>query len=178
MRLTKAMRDTFVRAVMLDVPKVDYQDQLRKRVLEMTRAAFPPALVRAQQQFPSWFHYVNIHITRTIDGTNQTVVGVNFPFSSSGSHYNELRSEVLADEEVCRLANAYVAQANARITTEKELRALALSCTTCEQLVGVAPQLASYLPEPEAKSTPNLPVATHVLHRLSAQGFPMTKGSH
>lgn len=172
MRLTNAMRDVFVRAVILDVPQVDYGELIRARVLEMVKGHYPPLVSQAAKQHPDWLHRTNIYVEREVKGRRTTVVGVSFIFSTDGEAYRAFRAEVNNDPEVGKLCDSHLTQAEIRNTLQSELTALAQGCGTREQLLKAAPTFAAYLPDPEVKASALLPVTTDLVRRLKKQGWP------
>jgi hypothetical protein len=66
MRLTKTIRESFVRAAMNDVPQTDYNEQITKLAKQEAEAMMPPKIAEAYKLHPDWFksegHYMGYEI--------------------------------------------------------------------------------------------------------------------
>ena len=69
MRLTNFLRDGFIRAVMHDVPKIDYEEQAQKMAREAIRARFTkafPGLDYDKVGESGWFESGSVDMPRHI----------------------------------------------------------------------------------------------------------------
>jgi hypothetical protein len=156
MRLTNGMRDVFVRAVMDDVPSVDYEEQARAVIQSYFVRAMPPK-VRAVYNDP------------------QTRVYLERDWRSVGSVSGQFcgRGEIPADvqAQVAELMAKHKAQQQQHRDLRSSLYAVARSCHTRKALAARLPEFAKYMPSDGAPPTPNLPVANLVPSFIAA-GWP------
>lgn len=161
-RLQKHEKDAFVRAVLQDVPTVDYQEQADKIVQEWAERQMPSEVLVAFRKHPDWIRgrYLSMPgclssiYTRTAT-ENSSVIQDDHP-----DVYARLRE----------LAEAADEQADTIQELRNQLTAAIEPCTTIAQAVKKLPEFEKYLPK-EAEVTPDLPVA-NLVAGLTKAGWP------
>ena len=169
MNLNQYDRSAFVKAVMDDVPSVDY----KQRALDMTIAAvlkLLPKEVRAVYKLCP--EYLDKNSPNTPGGLDEPYMPT--PRTESGSSdYNCISKrdpETWAKLE--ELAELNKAQHNQRDALENKLIAVIGACRTLKQAQERLPEFAKYLPaERGTTGVSNLPVA-NVIADLTAAGWP------
>lgn len=165
MRLTKDDKFAFVRAVMNDVPQVDYAEQVRQKVQEWCFAAMPAELRPVAKKYPEFFE------TRYV----YTPSGCPSVWAICSPEHNGHSFEAKFPEkwvELTGIGQRSKAQDAALCALEERVGALINTCTTLKQAEERLPEFAKYLPadrDPAVKS--NLPVA-NTLAELQAAGWP------
>jgi hypothetical protein len=164
MRLTKTLREAFVRAAMQDVPKVDYDEQIRKLALQETVAMMPPDVAKAYKANPEWFGSDNHYL-----GMQPGYVYLPMPRTIS------LKPEALS--KITVLGDEALAQKKRRKDLEAKLSAAAESCTTRKALADLLPEFAKYLPEDEAAACKTLPAVANIVADFTKAGWPKAKAT-
>lgn len=162
MKLTNVIRDAFVRAVMADVPFVDYQQQGRDLIFQHAIESMPP-LVRAAWDSPDCKQYINQNYWH------------NPQFHQFGccvpSEDNfKPAPKVLA--KLKELATLLKTQAEKHQQLKTNIRTVALSVTTRKALADALPEFEKYLPEDEAKANRLLPCVQNVVADFVKAGWP------
>lgn len=176
MKLTNAIRDAFVRAVMNDVPQVDYVEQVRTEVYKKAVERLPQA-ARALWEDPKTKPFV---VTGMVHVGGRVRIGVaEVPGFDGGSWNTEMVGAAKGEQEAFfaqfdELIAKRDAQDEHRAGLESKLRAVAYSCTTRKALLERLPEFEKYLPEEDAKST-QLPAVANLVAELTQAGWP--KGS-
>lgn len=164
MKLTNNIRDAFVRAVMQDVPKIDFDEQARKLVLDDSAAQLPPkikALVRSAETAP---------FVRTTDyWTNMSDLGIYKAYAASGDKYAPTPDTLL---ELKRLNDLKREQEATRSALRARLKSVALGATTRKALADALPEFEKYLPADEAKAVRSLPIVANVVADFVKAGWP------
>lgn len=161
MRLTKVIRDAFVRAAMDDVPKKDYQAKIHKLIQDDAIAQLPPK-VKAIAQDKDLRHFLNTE-THYISGYNCSNVRV--------MHHEYQRSPSVntqVEAMLVELAN----QVEKRNELLSKLQATADAVTTRKALIDLLPEFEKYLPADEAKAVATLPAVANVLSDFVKAGWP------
>lgn len=161
MKLSNTIRDAFIRAVMADVPSVDYGVVFQDYALRVSADALPVA-VRRLWNDPKTREWV---ATRNVFG-----------------HYNGLIAEVpgfdrdalkkLLTPERERLSALKKEQEATRNVLEQRVKAAAYSVGTRKALVEMLPEFERYLPADEAAANRQLPVVANLAADLTAAGWP------
>ncbi len=160
MRLTNTLRDAFIRAVMQNVPRVDYDAQVTKLVQADIRAQLP-AKVREIADDPDLRHYLNCETIYTTSAfSNVTVYG-------NGS----ARLTDAAKAEMNALTLKYRAQSSTRDSLKSRLRACAYGVSTRKALAEMLPEFERYLPADEPAAMRSLPVVANVINEFKAAGW-------
>ena len=158
MKLTNNDRAAFVRAVMLDVPKVDHAEQARKLVTDAATAKLPKA-VKALWDDPKTREFVACNTYCSMPGSLGTTRTPPVAFTMPKKL-----------EELAELANAQ------RISHEElrnKVRALIGGCSTIKQAADRLPEFTKYLPASrDGVITGNLPAVANVVTELVQAGWP------
>lgn len=157
MKLTKYAKETFIRAVMADVPKEDYKEKAAKIMEEDAQQQRPALIATAYAAHPAYFNRKNIYVE---DLGYVTVCGVASEFQPSEPALQKLR-------EISKLE---AAQDNLRCEIRSRSEAVVGSCSTDKQLRQRLPELEKYLPS-EATDTQNLPQCGNLIAELTAAGW-------
>ena len=161
MRLTKVIRDAFVRAAMADVPQEDYQAKIHKLIQDDAIASLPPK-VKAIAQDKELRHFLKTE-SHFISGYNCSNVRVIHPEYQRSPSVNTQVEAMLVE-----LAN----QVEKRKELRSKLQATADAVTTRKALVDLLPEFEKYLPADEAKAVATLPAVANVLSDFVKAGWP------
>jgi hypothetical protein len=161
MRLTKVIRDAFVRAAMADVPKEDYEAKIHKLIQDDAIAQLPPK-IKAIAQDKELRHFLKTE-THYIPGYWISNVRVMHP-----DYERSLNANTQVETLLVEAANQ-MEQMNALKT---KLQAAADAVTTRKALVDLLPEFEKYLPADEAKAVATLPAVANVLSDFVKAGWP------
>jgi hypothetical protein len=161
MRLTKTIREAFVRAAMDDVPKVDYQAQIHKLIQDDAISKLPPK-IKAIALDKDLRHFVRTE-THYIEG---------FHISNARVMHPEYSRSPNVDEQVKALLVEYEDQRQRMKALKTKLTATAEAVTTRKALVELLPEFEKYLPADEAKALATLPAVANVLSDFVKAGWP------
>ena len=170
MRLTKADKEAFVRAVMDDVPKVDYDEQAKKLVMEELVERMPAEVKAVYKTAPEWLtsNYICLR------GNLQSFYGPVRKYTDTAEFAPRL-SEKLS-EKLSELSAAKKEQTGTHNEIRAKVRATIDSCTTLKQAKERLPEFEKYLPtERGSFSTANLPAVTNLVADLMNLGWPKTQ---
>ena len=170
MRLSTSMRQAFIRAVMDDVPFVDYDEQLRQLAQKTVDGYRPAALVRELALDPNiqdWLNrdYQYIHKYQK----SFCLVGAK----QSLDRLNADKDFTLAAVNLRKLQQAQLEQ---RSALETKLKASAQACQTRAQLAKALPEFEKYLPI-EAGNNKCLPALANLMSDFMAAGWPKQPAS-
>ena len=180
MKLTKLMRQAFVRAAMDDVPKENFEEHASKVLNDWSRSTLPPK-VQALLNDKTLAQYVNS------DGTWVTVHNKRKAGYASRVHvhytaYGDFR---LADDReppegimrsVRALMERQFEQEERLETLRAKLEAAANSVTTRKALVEMLPEFEKYLPAEQAPPSRMVPVVVqNVVADFVKAGWPKNK---
>ena len=170
MRLSTSMRLAFVRAVMDDVPFVDYDEQLRQLAQKTVDGYRPAALVRALDLDPSIQDWLNRDY-QFISKYSQSfcLVGAK----QSLDRLNADKDFTLAAQNLRKQQQAQLEQ---RSALETKLKASAQACQTRAQLAKALPEFQKYLPI-EAGNSKCLPALANLMSDFMAAGWPKQPAS-
>lgn len=161
MRLTKVIRDAFVRAAMADVPQRDYQAEIHKLLQDDAISKLPPK-VKAIADDKDLRHFLKTE-SHYINGYQCSNVRVMHPEYTRSPKVNE-RVEALLVE--------FAEQNASNNALRTKLAATADAVTTRKALVDLLPEFEKYLPADEAKAIATLPAVTNVLSDFVKAGWP------
>ena len=170
MRLSTSMRLAFVRAVMDDVPFVDYDEQLRQLAQKTVDGYRPAALVRALALDPNiqdWLNrdYQYIHKYQK-----------SFCLVGSKQSLDRLNTDKDFVSAAQNLRKQQQAQLEQRSALETKLKASAQACQTRAQLAKALPEFEKYLPI-EAGNSKCLPALANLMSDFMAAGWPKQPAS-
>lgn len=164
MKLTKIIREAFVRSVMNDVPQVDYVEQYQKLYQDAALAAAPPEVRALYPKHKDWllkeYHYLS----------DSAIPG----FYCYG--YRDFTIAEAAQAALDRIEKAYVQQREARQDLETKLTAVTQSCTTRKALAEALPEFEKYLPAEAVKGS-NLPALANVVTDFMKAGWPKDRAA-
>lgn len=165
MKLTNYIRDAFVKAVMADVPKIDYNEQAEKiarnQLSEMLEAAFPGVKINSKNAI--WLNSGSI----SMPGDLSTIHGIR-------PDYECLRSTP-AWAKMTELNKLYAEQRAKRNALSSQLRGAAYACNTTKQLRELLPEFDKYLPAEEEKTCRTLPAVANIVADFTKAGWPIKK---
>lgn len=163
-RLNKYERDSIRRAVMSDVPEVDYASQMQSRGQAVAVEALPPEIRRiwANGKLRGYVKSFRIYL----DCMSITVPGADD---------DGLSNRIKSDPELVRLHELHDAQRETRQQLDRKLRYGFASISTTKQFAERFPELVKYLPA-ENQPVANLPASTDVMDALKAAGLPTEEG--
>lgn len=170
MKLTKSDREAFVRAVIDDVPTVDYQEQAETLVRSVALSTFPEDLRPMVTKYPDYFedHYV------WLPGQLQ-----NRYFKIDKSCAYELFKGKFPEiwKQLSALAKQLEEQNERVRTLRQQLSGVIESCSTLKQAKERLPEFEKYLPqERNGVAVANLPAISNLVTDLMAAGWPKSKG--
>lgn len=163
MKLTKSNRDTFVRAVMNDVPMIDYNDIGQKIAIEESIKMLPDEIRKVYKKYPQFIKAS--HVWTPGDLQNYML-----PCVDSG----DIKNNKEAWEKLEAVAAQKRAQSVARETLKEKIRSVIYSCNTLAQAKKLLPEFEKYLPSSTdpAPIDRSLPVVANVVKDLMAAGWP------
>jgi uncharacterized protein (DUF2342 family) len=165
MRLTNYIRDAFVTAAMQDVPKVDYESQIRQAYVDAYVAAMPPDVAKTYKKNPEWFNHSYKHVQ-----------GVNTSFrvpSPENAPYTALDSQRVA--AINLLAEKAKTQRTTRNELAERLKGIAYGATTRKALLDALPEFEKYLPEDTPKGSRSVPAIANLVSDFTKAGWPAKK---
>jgi hypothetical protein len=157
MRLTTAHRDAFVRAVMDDVPSIDYQTRAEEIVRALAVNNLPPPIQAIWKERLD----LRVHIAQS--------TYVNLPYPLHGRYMPADPGELPAEVDEC--ATLLTQQKVFRNDLRQKLSTMIAACSTLASAHKNLPEFAKYLPA-EVVPTKNLPAVANVVAELSKAGWP------
>lgn len=158
MRLTETLRAAFVRAVMADVPRVDYETMTADEARRMSIANMPKWLQDACTKHKELLGYLRT----TSDGASGA------SFFLAGPRTDENKATLV------RLVEQKSQQRAARYELEKKLEKVVRGCNTTKQLADALPEFAKYLPKENAVDR-SVPTVANVVADFMQAGWPGEK---
>jgi hypothetical protein len=170
MKLTKLQKEVFVRAVMTDVPRIDYVEKAIAYTKDLMRKSLPKEIVEIlDNKNISYFikhEGFSFSIYGKFDNSAYYICRIHYPHSEDFS-FNDEQSEFLF-----RIYEQNKAQTEELLSMEGKLEALIAGCSTLAKAKLTLPEeLHKYLPE-ETSFTSNLPMVTNIIEDLKTLGFP------
>ena len=159
MRLTKSMKQAFVRRVMDDTEVINYQQQAYDLVESCIQEQMPEAL-RTVAQDKEMRKVLNNHYVE--------VEGFSY-LSIAGARGLSVTPAV--NKQIAQLHDMSVHQQKLREAAQDRLNVAVEGCTTLKALRERFPELAKYMPAEKVKEHP-VPSVTGVLSALTAAGWP------
>lgn len=174
MKLTKNLRAAFIRAVMQDVPQVDYTELLRTEVTKRVHAGLPKEIQAALKS-----DVASEYIVRGYMDVGGNSIALPMPkdmtskWRSSGIEHPALSAD---DRKFIRDTLSKKATQDEKLKTLREkLEAAAGAATTRKALLELLPEFERYLPEETAKALRTLPVVQNVVSDFVKAGWPKGK---
>ena len=165
MRLTKSDKEAFVRAVMDDVPNVDYHEQVRSKLKAWGIESLPEEMRPLAKKYPDYFnaHYIG---TPAYCPSVKTICDPNWSWSGFQEREPAKYAELVA------LGELEGEQQKTRDALRRKITGLINECSTLKTAQQRLPEFVKYLPaERDVTGTVNLPVA-NVLAELTNLGWP------
>lgn len=168
MQLNQYDREAFVRAVMDDVPKVDYQTRGRKLAVEALDSLQPPEIAAVKAAgLTNWLDSTYIYVPGNLD---------NFYYKA------KYENNVLRDQkpkvwkQLEEISGKLQDQTSKRAALTESLTSAIKACKTLKQAQERLPEFVKYLPaERDTHGTLNLPVVTNLVADLVKEGWPKEK---
>lgn len=169
MRLTNIDRNAFIKAVMDDVPSVDYKEQARVAIQRKAVDLLPPKLKALHKEFGHWFKTDRMWGT---PGDIGVVVIVTMDYSETKKL---MQADTTFWQSIEKMAKDHAAQEAARGELEAKTKAAIYACTTVKQAHERLPEFAKYLPSLDAAVDRTVPVIANLVADLTAAGWPKGK---
>lgn len=174
MRLTKTMRDAFVRAALDDVPTTDYVEVIRKvatddfisQLPRAVRAVFDNAATRDWVR--TAYLYVGQDVPR-IAGESRDFMGTSVTVPAMT---DDAKLTTKGAAEVQRLAVLEDARLKQLSKLRQTLRGAANAFSTRKALADALPEFAKYLPPDAAAADRELPVIANIVTDFVNAGWP------
>jgi len=167
MKLTNAMRDCIIAAIMQDVPKVDYEETVRKMCQDFAVFLLPADLRVAYKKHPEYFSTVAIWLPGSL--TSVYVVGHN---------RDEIKRKMAADTAFWDGILSFQIKIDQQSVVARVLRAkikaALYSCNTTKQAIELLPDFEKYIPTDQAPNR-SLPAVVNPIAEFRAAGFPKDK---
>lgn len=165
MKLTKVHRSAFVKAVIADIPTIDYEDQAIKLMVEDSINQLPEILQTAARD-PKCAPYLQ---RRSFwNGFNRSAPVFASPMMSYAVSPK-------TQKEVERLRRSHAHQQERIDEVKAKVTGVIEGCATLRQAKERLPDFIKYLPQDEQKGTPNLPALTNIVADLTKLGWPKDK---
>lgn len=172
MKLVNLIRDSFINAVMADVPVKDYQEQMIKITKKAIDDAMPKELKDAIKKNPSVENWLNKTYTTTPDGCPT----VNYYKAADRWNDDWLKKTCPNEWKILEdLGKEKIKQEKNIDELRAKIRACAYSCNTRKQLLDMLPEFEKYLPENEAKTIQQFPLVANVVADFVKAGWPKSK---
>ena len=169
MRLTKHIREAFVRAAMDDVPQIDYDAQA-KAFAEKTLLEIMPASVKKLLKDKGAEQWINREYI-CMPGRLQNFYG----HASRGDSSIIQIKKPDAWAELVKLSELHEAQRVSRSELRCKLSSCAESVSTRKGLADLLPEFEKYLPADEKAAIKTLPAVANVVAEFAAAGWPKDK---
>lgn len=165
MNLTKSHKQAFVRAVMNDVPKVDYAKQLQDKIMAILVRTLPQEIQEVCKNKKLVDHLMYSYVN--CFGTSFSMRGLTQNITEG-----KLERITTADEwsELCAINRLYDDQIRTIKELERDLTGSVEGVRTLKQLQNLFPEMVKYMPS-QIERTNNLP-ATNVVSALVQAGWP------
>lgn len=166
MKLTKFMREAFVRAAMQDVPSVNYNEQARELVQKAAKDMMPPAIQKLVKAGGVELAYIRTGYL-SMPGC---LSNVGVYCRTDCPSLSELPADV--QTQVRELEKAAKAQGEQRRDLQRQLEGAANSVTTRKALAELLPEFEKYLPADAPAACRSLPAIANVVAEFSKAGWP------
>lgn len=184
MKLTKAHREEFVRAVLADVPTKNYPTQAEDLARKLCRAKYKELGLSGVDI--NRLKYTGIYIrvwhedgsdtvmaTRPSDAMRGYYLSNSFAQISGNGLFDREIAEITDCPEMVAIRQGYADERNMLNNLRKQLTAVIASCTTLKQAKEALPEFIKYLPEePGSAIDRTLPVVGNLVADLSKAGWP------
>lgn len=165
MRLTNTLREAFIRAVMNDVPFIDYHEQEQKVATDWA-VSIMPACVYATWANENLRDYIAMHYFHEWVG-EFAIGGYNLPCPRE--LFSRMPDDVRA--QLVDLARKNHEQQRKRNELEHKLKAIVYGVSSTKTLLKQLPEFDKYIPK-DAQASENLPAIANVVADLMEAGWP------
>ena len=159
-RLTKQLREAFVKAVMNDVPKPD-DEQCSKELQEILFKDMPECVQHTLRLYPGY-----------LETSCFTVYGIGY----RSSLYLRVKWHTYEEESLSKEALAYLERIKNLIIErdkfEEKLTAAVTGCKTVKGLKDALPELEKYCPDDTPTVKAGLPVVANMMAEAVRRGWP------
>lgn len=164
-RLTKNSRTAFIRAVVDDIPTVDYDEKMRIALQKFAVSVMPAKLRALYKEFANHFEHSTAWTNAGF--SNVTVV------SPSREAFEQAIERDEAITLTIRQLSADRLEQEERIDGLRDkVHALAFSVNTVEALLEAAPDMAKYISSRGDVLDRTVPVVTNLVQELHSAGWP------
>lgn len=162
MNPNKFDRQAFVRAVMDDVPMIDYEELARSKATQAVLSLLPREVLGTYKKYPNYFTKLGVSLPSPLGTLYMPTPG-----------YSAIKDQApKVWEELTDMAAKLVEQSRKRRELELKITGIIESCRTLKQAKDRLPEFEKYLPADRSQlATQNLPVANLVAD-LTAAGWP------
>ena len=167
MRLTNSDRRAFVRAVMADVPVIDYGIQVFNLVKPLVLATLPKEVI-AMWNNNKLKGYIQTEIPEGISYKLTATTNFRLPVSD-WKPSEEIKAKL---EE---LGDLYDQQKENNWKLETKLEGTIAGINTLKRALELLPEFAKYLPADRSNSVGNVPMIADVVVELTKAGWPKDK---
>ena len=155
MKLTKTQKDSFVKRVMEDVPRVDYTEKARKLIQAEAITQMPQPVLELFQNI-NLRHHLAVNYVYT--GFSGQVAIFCSPHYVKSDELIEVLKQIKADSD---------RKWEERRVLENKIRAVIYSCSTLKMALRELPEFAEYLPRENSPIINNLPIRNSVAHLVT-----------
>jgi len=167
-RLTKALRDSTIRAIMNDVPKPD-EKQCSEEFMKLVKQVMPTSVYVAFTEHPEWLDDCSSHVTADSNKCgweyySRNQIYLRYKWYTYGREGWSDAMIKYADDLSDILTN--------RILLMKKLEGILPDCRTVKQFKDMLPEFEKYAPDETIAPTKNTPVTTNLMAEVVALGWP------
>lgn len=167
MRLNKYDKEAFVKAVIDDIPSIDYNEQVRSKMKAFGLSTLPADLLPMAKKCPGYFGTTCLY---TPDGCPNVNVICNVNLFGYSNEWKSKHPEMWA--ELVKIGKLNRQQNEARNAMRAKISAIIDGCGTLKTAKERLPGFEKYLPvDRESHGTTNLPVA-NIVADLTNLGWP------
>ena len=167
-RLTKALRESTIRAIMNDVPKPD-ETTCSEEFMELVKTVMPNEVLSVYLTAPKWLDDCTYNVT-----ANSNKCG--WEYYSRNQLYLRYKWHTYGcegwSEAMINYADDLSDILTNRILLMKKLEGILANCRTVKQFKDALPDFEKYAPDETVAPTKNTPVTTNLMAEVVALGWP------
>ncbi len=169
MRLTNFIRETFVRAVMADVPEVDYDKKMNELSVKACFEALPPSIraIAEDENLSQWLNREYVYML----SSDSNSISAFVPRNRSSRYYISGVNPVIS-AEIEKLSVLKKKQRDDRCDLKNKLTGCANAASTRKRLVDMLPEFEKYLPVDNTQAAKSFPLVTNVVSDFVKAGWP------
>lgn len=168
MRLNRNLRSAFVRAVMDDVPHIDYDEMIHKLFLDWHVGRLPPAVRRVWDNKATRDYICLQNVYVQVPELDDYVSGGYVPCLAGQD--DDLPDKWVMDQ-VVRFHKADAEQTATNNSLQQKLSTSVESCYTTQQLRKLLPEFDKYIPKDESV-TQGVPALANLVTDFVKAGWP------